>query len=355
VPSSPDTGAGHPPAPRLVVLQSFPAPRPSTNPYLRQLADRLAPMVDVRYFSWRRALTGRFDVFHLHWPEVAVRGRTRARTLARRTLFVLVLLRIRLTGRALVRTLHNVAPHEAGSWPERAVLRLCDRWTTIWITLTPFTAPPTGAPAVTIRHGHYRDWFAGQPVPPPVAGRLLYFGILRRYKGVLELLDAVRAAPEADVTLRLVGSTRDADLGAAIGAAGTADPRISSVLDYVADDVLAREVGAAELVVLPYREMHNSGAALLALSLARPVLIPAGEISAALAEEVGPGWVHTFAGPLTIEKIEDALTAARAARSRVPDLSRREWDQLARQHLHAYRCAARRAGRRRPAGADDEA
>ncbi len=346
MPRSRGPGADVGPGRRLVVLQSFPAPRPSTNPYLRQLADSLAPMADIRYFSWRRALTGRFDVFHLHWPEATVRGRTRARTLARRALFVLVLVRIRLGGRALVRTLHNVAPHEAGSWSERAVLWLGERWTTSWITLTPATVAPTDAPSVTIRHGHYRDWFAGQPVPPPVAGRLLYFGLVRRYKGVLELLDVVRAAPSAQLTLRLVGSTRETELAAAIEAAGAADHRISAELDYVADDVLAGEVGAAELVVLPYREMHNSGAALLALSLGRPVLVPANEISAALAEEVGPGWVHTFAAPLTIEQLEAALTAARAPRPDRPDLSRREWGQLARQHLVAYRAAVARVRHR---------
>jgi beta-1,4-mannosyltransferase len=331
---------------RLVVLQSFPAPRPSTNPYLRQLVDGLSGLADVRYFSWRHALTGRFDVFHLHWPEVAVRGRTVARTLARRLLFLLVLVRIRVTGRALVRTVHNVTPHEPGPWSERMVLRLCDRWTTAWITLTPLTPAPSDAPAVTIRHGHYREWFAGHSVPDSITGRLLYFGLIRPYKGLAELLDVVTNAPGAAVTLRLVGQAAEPDLAEAIRAAAAADDRISSVLDYVPDDVLAEEVGRAELVVLPYRALHNSGSALLALSLGRPVLIPAGEISAALDEEVGPGWVHTFQAPLSIEAIEAALAAVRSSASsrHRPDLSLRDWDQLACQHLGVYRSAVHRAG-----------
>jgi beta-1,4-mannosyltransferase len=326
-------------AARLVVLQSFPAPRPSTNPYLCQLADGLSRLADIRYFSWRQALTGRFDVFHLHWPEVAVRGRTIPRTLARRLLFLLVLARIRVTGRALVRTVHNVSPHETGPWSERLVLRLCDRWTTAWITLTPFTATPSGAPAVTIRHGHYRNWFAGHPQPRPVAARLLYFGLIRRYKGVLDLVDVLAGAPHAAVTLRLLGRATEPDLADAIRCAVAADDRISAVLDYVAEDVLAEEIGRAELVVLPYHEMHNSGSALLALSLGRPVLIPAGAISAALAEEVGPGWVQTFSAPLTIEAIEAALAAVRPPPAGLPDLSLRDWDQLVDQHLSVYRSA----------------
>jgi beta-1,4-mannosyltransferase len=223
------------------------------------------------------------------------------------------------------------------------VLKLCDRWTTAWITLTPLTECPTDAPAVTIRHGHYRDWFAGHELPQPVTGRLLYFGLIRRYKGVLELLDVLADAPQAALTLRIVGSAAEADLSDAIQQAAETDDRISAILDYVADDVLAHEVGESELVVLPYREMHNSGSALLALSLDRPVLLPATAINAALAEEVGPGWVQTFEAPLTFEAIEVALADSRAARSSSPDLSRREWDQVARQHLAVYRDALQRA------------
>lgn len=329
--------------PRLIVLQSFSAPRPSTNPYLTQLFDSLSRVADVRHFSWRRALTGRFDVFHVHWPEVTIRGRTRLRTLARRLLFVLLLLRIRLTGRGLVRTLHNVAPHERGPWSERAVLKLCDRWTTAWITLTPLTERPTDAPATTIRHGHYRDWFAGHELPPPVTGRLLYFGLIRRYKGVLELLDVFSGAPQAAITLAIVGRAADADLADAIRLGCDTDDRIAAILDYVPDDVLAHEIGQAELVVLPHREMHNSGSALLALSLERPVLVPATAVNAALAEEVGPGWVQTFQAPLTVDAIEAALADSRSARNVKPDLSLREWDQVASQHLSVYRKAVRRA------------
>ena len=50
--------------------------------------------------------------------------------------------------------------------------------------------------------------------------------------------------------------------------------------------------------MLPYRHMHNSGAALTALSLDRPVLVPETDVNRDLARETGPGWVVTFAGEL---------------------------------------------------------
>ncbi len=94
----------------LVVLQSFPAPRETTNPYIVMLAESLAshPGVELRAFTWRDALFSRYDVFHAHWPEVHVTGRTRLRTAVFQLLFAALLLRLRLLRTPLVRTLHNL-------------------------------------------------------------------------------------------------------------------------------------------------------------------------------------------------------------------------------------------------------
>jgi beta-1,4-mannosyltransferase len=193
-------------------MQSFVAIRETTNPYQSQLVQALEARVDVRLFSWRAALLGRIDVLHVHWPEVLIRDRNLVRTSVRRVLFLLVLIRLRLAGRALVRTLHNLAPHEPGSAVENWLLRLCDRWTTLWIALNEFTPFPTGAPTVVIPIGHYRDWFAGYPAPPMRPGRMLYFGRVRRYKGVDNLVAAFRVLDDPALTLRIVGNPDDAQI-----------------------------------------------------------------------------------------------------------------------------------------------
>lgn len=88
---------------------------------------------------------------------------------------------------------------------------------------------------------------------------------------------------------------------------------------YVDDPTLAREVSSAELVVLPYRDMHNSGTLLLALSLARPVLVPRTPNNVAVAAEVGPGWIFMYDGELDAGVIRvrpAAGSASRVQRSR---------------------------------------
>lgn len=322
------------------VLQSFAQPRSTTNPYLIQLAERLAPHAEVLTFTWRTALAGRYDVLHLHWPETLLRGRTRLRTASRQVRFALLLWRLRLGRTALVRTLHNTDPHDRGSWVERRLLRWCDRRTTLWIRLNPVTEPPTEAPVVTILHGHYRDWFARFPGGEPEPGRLLFFGLVRPYKGVEWLLTVFRALPDPQLRLRVVGRPTTPHLRSAVEQAEQQDSRVSSLLTYVDDAVLASEIARAGVVVLPYRELHNSGAALLALSLDRPILVPAGAAVADLAREVGPQWVTTFTGTLGPADLARAVESAQALPPGAkPDLAAREWPDIARAHAAAYAAA----------------
>lgn len=344
-PSSPD------PDP-LVVQQSFPEPRPTTNPYLVLLRDAIAstPGVRVLTFSWRSALTARYDVFHVHWPEILLTGSSEPKTLVRQALTLLLLTRLRLTRTPLVRTLHNLGRPAGLSRRSRALLTLLERQTALVVLLNDTTEPPAGTPGETVPHGHYRDWFARYDQPAPVPGRFAYFGLIRPYKAVDRLLRAFAGLP-GDYSLRVAGQPVP-ELVGPLTALAAQDARVSTTLAYVGDDELVRVAGEGELVVLPYREMHNSGGALAALSLDRPVLVPDNEVNRRLAAEVGPGWVLTYAGELAPEHLAAALAAVRSTpRSARPDLSRREWDVAGVGHLTAYRRALelRRPRRRRPA------
>jgi beta-1,4-mannosyltransferase len=270
------------------------------------------------------------------------------RTSVRQLLFLVVLIRLRSGRKALVRTLHNLEPHDPGGAVERWLLGICDRWTTLWIRLNDAGPVPTDAPSVLIPHGHYRDWFAAFPTPPLEPGRLLYFGRLRSYKGVAELLRAFAGIDDDGLRLRLVGRPDGPEVAALIADAERTDRRISAELRHVSDREAAAELGRAELVVLPYRQMHNSGAALLALSLGRAVLVPGNPVTSALADEVGPGWVIRYEGQFDVAALQAAINAVRAAApTDPPDLSAREWDHGGRAHVAAFEQARQLARSRR--------
>jgi len=68
--------------------------------------------------------------------------------LRRRALSALILL-IRMRRIAIVRTIHNLRPHEAGHAAEDRVLDTLDRRTNLFIRLNPTTPAPDGFPTVT--------------------------------------------------------------------------------------------------------------------------------------------------------------------------------------------------------------
>ncbi|MEZ5238719.1 MAG: glycosyltransferase [Microthrixaceae bacterium] len=326
---------------RVVVLESFGEPHGQTNPYSIQLFDSFPEEVEALHFSWRLALLGSYEVFHLHWPEVKVRGTSSVRALLRGSAFLVLLLRIRVGRKALVRTLHDSAPHERPNALQRWVIGLSERWTTLWIVLNSHTRPPTDAPSVFAPIGHYRDRLEDDVRPDPVPGRIVHFGLIRPYKGVEALVDAFGSLEDQTLRLRIVGTIQDDALRSSILSAADTDARISVEDRYLPERELVGEVCTAELVVLPFARITNSSSLLFALSLGRPVLAPAAPSIVEVASEVGADWVLTYEGPLRPEVISDALERVRrsAARRGSPDLSSRDWPAIGRIHADAFRRA----------------
>lgn len=330
------------------VLQSFKEPGPRTNPYISQLRDSLAAADDVEpvCFTWRVALTGRYDVFHAHWPESLIERRGRFSTFGRRTLYTLFLVRLRIQRVPIVRTVHNLdLPHGISRWDVR-LLEATERLTSLRIVLNPLTPVPPDAPHMLIEHGHYREWFARYPRSAAMPGRFAFVGKIRRYKNVDGLLRAFIAMPDTDAsspTLHVAGAPSSRELQDALRALAETDPRVTLRFGHIEDAALVREVGEAGVVVLPYAEMHNSGSVLAALSLDRPVLVPDNQFNKALADEVGEGWVLRYVGDLQAAHLQWAAEQIAALEpGTAPDMSRRNWTEAGRRHAEAYRRALRR-------------
>lgn len=324
----------------ITVLQSFPQPRPTTNPYIVMLKESLEATegIEVLTFSWRNALFGSYDVFHAHWPEILVNGNSPAKKLARQALTAAFLARLAITRTPVVRTLHNLERPSGISRREDLALALFERMTDLVVLINPVGEAPEGKRSVRILHGHYRDWYSRFPQPETVEGQLGYTGLIRRYKGVEGLVAAFRALTRTPASLRIGGRPSTDEQKSEIEQAAADDERIETTLRFLSDQELVDVVRTSQVVVLPYRHMHNSGSALAALSLDRPVLVPDNEANRALADEMGPGWVLTYTGDLTTEDLQRALdqTVDHSSRSERPDMSRREWDQCGIDLREAY-------------------
>lgn len=332
-----DAVAGRPVSRSIRVLETFGQPKPTTNPYISQLHASLRATDDltVLTFDYGTALLGRYDVVHAHWPELMVDGHRAIGRWSRRALAALTVLRWRITRTPVVRTVHNLERPEGISRFDHAVLSGIDAATRLDIALNDLTPPRDGLPQTVIPHGHYRDWFAAHPASTPLPGRVAYVGLIRRYKGVEDLVDAFTQWAEPSASLHIAGRPSSPELLQSLRTAAASDHRVSIDPRFLEDADFAAAIRSAELIVLPYRHMHNSGTALAALSLDRPVLVPDNAVNRALVEECGPGWVHLFPDTITAADIDRAWTGSRGLRG-APDLSRREWAAAGVHHREAF-------------------
>lgn len=344
---------------RPVTVQAEPAFRTeAANPYngdlYRALQRRGAIVHDLDYW---RLLTECTDVIHLHWPDLSfLAGPRRYLHIARLTLFYGSLALTRRHGTILVWTVHNVVSHEERSSPrlraiaERLLLRNVDGI----ISLTAQGVDAARAaypaladvPAAVTPHGHYRDAYdfgvdraaarerCGIPASRPVIATI---GQIRRYKSIPHLIRTFREA-DLEATLLIAGAVSPPELEREIRAAAAGDERIVLDLRFVPDDELPVVLAAADLVVLPYARIQNSGSAILAASADRPVLVPDLGALRELREQVGSEWVQLYEGDLDGADLEAALAWATAdGRSERADLSALDWDRIAQKTLAAYR------------------
>lgn len=330
----------------ITVMQSLSAPspgKPISNPYTRLLVGSMKPeRVKIAYFRWKGFLTDDFDVLHVHWPEVFVRHSNKLVHVAKCFAFLVFLIRIRLQKKAVVRTVHNLKPHEDGTWLERRVLTQLDKQTHVRIALNEATPNAEGTLQVLVPHGHYRDWYKQPRHELIVKGRLLAFGYIRAYKGIDALVKSFRHIDDPTLTLHVAGRADNDSTASFLREHSEQDPRISLDIRFVPDEDLATAIAEAEAVVLPYREVHNSGVALLALSLNRPVIMRRSAAAELMQNEFGAEWVTLFDGELTADALQGAIEATRdGERAERVDMSSREWPLLAEKTADAYMLAIR--------------
>lgn len=135
-------------------------------------------------------------------------------------------------------------------------------------------------PVALIPHGPYDQYGDHDPATATASGevcRLLYFGVIRPFKGVEDLIAAFDGLSDEEARrfeLTVVGETWEGwnVPSAAIAASPHAD-RITFVNRYVADDEVGAFFGAADVVVLPYHRSSASGPLHLAMSRGLPVVV----------------------------------------------------------------------------------
>ena len=134
-----------------------------------------------------------------------------------------------------------------------------------------------------VPHGHFAEWHPAAPSRvqarralgfPSAATVVLYFGLIRGYKGVEELVSVFRDLPSSDLRLAIVGKPKTEDLGRRLWELTGDDQRVSLDLQFAQKERLVQYIAASDVVALPYTHSLTSGSAILAASLGRPIIAP---------------------------------------------------------------------------------
>jgi beta-1,4-mannosyltransferase len=337
----------------------WPAFKPDTgNPYnglLYGAIERRGARVDE--FAVGKLLRGRYDVWHIHWPErIAHSGLA----VVRLAVFAALVLLAKVRGTRIVWTVHNLEGH-ARRHPglERSFMR----WFAgkldgvVCLSENGKAAVQERYPALRVRPaavvplGHYVGGYPNHV--GPVAARLLldisrrtrviaFVGRIQPYKNVTALVEQFRALDDQDARLVIAGEPATEELERELVRTAEGDLRIRLFLQDVADEELQVFLNAADLVALPYERILNSGSALLSLSFGRPVLVPAGGAMEDLQAELGFDAVRVFDGPLTTAHLSAALDLPAPLPKTLIDRvqAARDWDAIADSTLSLYAEAA---------------
>lgn len=321
------------------------------NPYQHLLYSHMPEGTMVRDKNWGDILKGRFDVFHFHWPDEYIAKPGAFQALKRIvTLFGVVGL-IKLRGKKMIWTVHNIKPHQSY---HAKLESFCLKMFVVCCNGLIYLSESSRASAqnhfqgwiqcksAVIPHGHYRGYFGESPTQADARRKLgldankrvlMFFGQIKPYKNVLGLIEEFVKRGGDDVLL-IVGSA-DAEMTKRLNFAAKGSAKIKLDLSFVPDSKLPAYFAACDLVVLPFHKILNSGSAVMALSLNKPVMVPNLGSLKELQKLTNDKWVRIYEGPFTHEALDKALIELPAS-NEICDLTPLNWDKLAAETRHFY-------------------
>jgi len=275
-----------------------------SNPYQKELAKELEKQgVTVMLggsagrfpiLSAMRA-AGKQNILHLHWTHGFIIGRTALRTILIGLRFLVELIVLKIKGVKIIWTIHNLVEHERrylklelffqriaiifydhlivhGLYAQRAVLEI-------------YRLPSKFKSKISIiPHGNYIDSYENRISREEARDKLLlkgkmliflYFGQIRLYKGVFELIETFQKINYSNICLFIVGKPINQAVKDKLYKLIDLNSKIYTVLRFIPDNEIQIYMNAADVIILPYRDILTSGTAILAMSFGKPIIVPA--------------------------------------------------------------------------------
>lgn len=270
------------------------------NPYQKLMMDGLSSNeklnvfhgVDNKIFGLLlTAIKYRPDYIHVDWLHQYYWRREVWMTYILYPLFLLQVLLVKyIFGVSLVWTLHNIMPHDSKSsgpyiWARRFFAHHV-AWIRVFSSSTVSKATKIlkveESKFLVIPEGSYVDYYPNSTNKEESLKFLgwdntkkvmLFFGSLRPYKGIENLIEAFIDSSLLDWRLMITGMCRDLSYLDVLNKKNTSN-RITIKGEMIDAQHIQYYMNAADVVVLPFKKIENSGSAILAMGFGKAVLAP---------------------------------------------------------------------------------
>jgi glycosyltransferase involved in cell wall biosynthesis len=259
----------------------------------------------------------------------------------------------------IIWTVHNVVPHEGQTASDNEIAHRLAAEASAIIVHSPETLLQLSSlgldesKAVVIPHGNYVDHYGAIPATiearrnlgiAPTDRVLLFFGNIRPYKGIEDLLSVWDDLQSSAKTLVIAGTCSDADIMNSIRQAEKKAGNIRSHLRYIPDGEVSTLFAACDGVCLPVRNATTSGSAILAASFGKPLIAPRVGGLRDIDENAGFFYEPDLGGSLQ-DEVDSFFSAgadelgrrSRAAKRYADELS---WPKIAKMTFSVYRSTA---------------
>ena len=305
------------------------------------------------------------NVLHLHWTHGFIVASSALKTIVKGLRFLLELALLKLMGIKVVWTVHNLLQHER-QHPRldllftRIAAHLYDHIIVHCeaakeAVIKAYRLPQTFKKKISvIPHGNYLGCYENS-ISRSVAREclgfqdehivFLYIGQIRPYKGVPLLMDTFLGLRDPRARLLIAGKPATDQLKEEIEERAQRDPRIVLRLTFIPNNEVQLYLNAADVVVLPYRDILTSGAAILAMSFGRPVITPRLGCMAETIDEGKGGFLYDpeREGDL-LRAMQEALKADLAGMGKynLNKARKLDWDEIAKMTSEVYKSVLRR-------------
>lgn len=332
----------------------------SSHPYLKLLYGNLDKNGIVchdlkKNSDYQKAFVD--DIIHLHWIEFHIRSEKGILlTIFKFTRYILFLIISKYIFRKkIIITLHNAKPHEA-IYPTleflgfRLSLRIADALITHneWSKKAALNYYNAGAKNIhVIPIGNFIGYYPNNITKkearkklhiPKDAFVILYFGLIRNYKGLDILLEAIKDLKKYNIFIMICGKPENENVRLNLINFEKNHTNCLFNLNYIPDDEIQHYMNASDIGILPYKEITTSAVLLLFASFNRTVIAsdlePIRETLCDAAIYYDPGNVEDLKRKIleANEKNLDAISEMSFEKA-----TQYNWDDIATSTCRLYR------------------